>query len=77
MKKFLILLLTVSLSALMLFACGGGDDTPACEHKDKNDDKKCDVCEAAFRSLVVSASKLDEFNWILSASSLTPSLIAS
>ena len=47
MKKFLILLLTVSMCALLLIACGG-DDTPKCEHKDKNDDKKCDVCSATF-----------------------------
>ena len=47
MKKILISAITLFSLLLMLMACGGESDTK-CTHADKNDDKKCDECSAAF-----------------------------
>ena len=46
MKKFLMLLLVLTL-AFCLFSCGSqtGDNTPCDEHVDENEDNICDVCE--------------------------------
>ena len=46
MKRLLTLISLISLVALLLSACGNTGDE--CTHVDKNDDKKCDECSAAF-----------------------------
>ncbi len=47
MKRLLILISLLSLVTLLFCACGDTEGTP-CTHLDKNDDKKCEECEAAF-----------------------------